>query len=100
MTEETRPGRLPKNWRDDFVAAAEKKIPGAGKCAICGSGNATFSEHAVTPIVWEGGIVLGGAVYPQAMVVCNNCGHTSYYNLIVLGVVRPEQASGGNRSDD
>lgn len=94
MTEETRPGRLPGSWRDDFVAATAKKIPGT--CTVCGSGDVALSEHAVTPIVWDGGKALGGAAYPQAMAICNNCGHTSYYNLIVLGVVRPEQEHGGN----
>lgn len=88
MSEKERTAGLPEDWRDRFTEILLRKAPGAGKCARCGN-NLTLADDAITPAIWNGAAVIGGYTYPQAMLVCENCGDTSYFNLVTLGILSP-----------
>lgn len=89
---------LPEDWRERAVTALNLKVPGSGQCIRCRTGTVTIAPDPVTPMVFEraGGITIGGRSYPQIMVVCGNCGHTSYFNLIALGAVTGQSDEGGH----
>ena len=55
------------------------------------TGTVQLAAHLVTPVVTskEGGVQIGGSTYPQAMLLCLNCGFTRYFNTMIL-----EQNSG------
>ena len=81
---------LPDGWRDRFVEILRRKAPKAERCARCGTG-LTLAEDAITPAIWKGGApIMDQAAYPQAMMVCENCGDTSYFNLVTLGIFDQE----------
>jgi len=61
-------------------------------CPIC-AGN----EWILNDTVFElrefsgGGLVIGGeasSIYPVIAVACKTCGHTHYFNAILLGVIQ------------
>ena len=87
----------PDTWQAALVKALNDKLPDAGKCVRCGDISVTIADEMVTPVRWkDGGVTIGGSSYPQAMIVCRNCGHTSYFNLMVLGVL-PQEKKGGDK---
>lgn len=58
-------------------------------CHICDHNEWIVADDLISPaLLAEGGVSLGGTVYPQFMVICKNCGHTHYFNATVtrLGV--------------
>ncbi len=84
------PKALPDNWKERFAKLVNKRVPNAGVCIRCGSASKlAVGDHLVSPPTWnkDGGLVIGGPSYPQAMLICSNCGHTSYFNLVALGIV-------------
>lgn len=65
----------------------QKLGPGSGNCHACGGQSTVqLAAHLVTPIATTptGGIQLQAANYPQAMLLCQNCGHTTYFNYVIL----------------
>ena len=62
---------------------------GTKPCASCGKLTFTLVDDLVFAPVFEvddGFIVSGIGGYPQAMVICNNCGDTRYFNVSVMGI--------------
>ena len=58
-------------------------------CASCGESTFTVVDQFVfSPVfkVDDGLLISGIGGYPQAMVVCNNCGDTRYFNISVMGI--------------
>ncbi len=69
-----------------------RKIPNPGNCTVCGGlGTVMLSGHLVTPIVTSefGGLQLSAQQYPQAMLLCSNCGKVTYYSYPILKGVVP-----------
>jgi len=59
-------------------------------CPICGSKDWELSEHLVQPLTFStGSVLVGGASYPQAMLISKKCGYTMYFNVMVMGIVQP-----------
>ena len=58
-------------------------------CTACGQTAWHLIPHLVAPPTFrkESGFFLGGMSYPQAMLLCKNCGHTLYFNAVVMGIV-------------
>ena len=84
------PGVAPSNlsWKEQFVAFVNTKVPNSGVCKECGEKNIVVSDDIVTvPLFTSGGIALGGPAYPQAMLICTNCGNTRFFNVVVSGVL-------------
>ena len=67
---------LHKNGRDNF------------ECSVCGNKGFTIADGYANLSTSDkiGNVVLGGQNLPNAAIVCDNCGHTYFFNLIVLGV--------------
>lgn len=68
-----------------------------------------MTEHLVTPVVLSVGSAgygmnLGGTIYPQIQVICTNCGHTQYFNAIIMGIsprgAEVNEKSGGEDKKD
>jgi ribosomal protein L33 len=58
-------------------------------CQVCGSQNWTIAEHLVTPTVLNvTGVGLMNPYYPQAMLICTECGSTVYVNVGRLGLIQ------------
>ncbi len=75
----------------------QKKTNNKMGCETCGSSHWSVQDHIVTPIVLQNNsIQLGGVSYPQAMVICNNCGNTKYYNAVMMGLVQGTKQDGGD----
>lgn len=65
----------------------DQKVPNASQCLTCGIQNSVhLASHLVTPVAtnYRGGILLQAANYPQAMLMCMNCGETRYFNAVIL----------------
>lgn len=87
-----RDGRIEENWRDVAIEKLNELIPNAGNCQACGrAGTVGVGEHLVTPTVTnpEGGLIVGGASYPQVMLHCTNCGFIRYFNYVLLTTDAP-----------
>jgi hypothetical protein len=95
------PAALTQEQKDRIVAWL--KARGAPRaCAACGHNNWTMANHLVSPplhrVSGGGGFMFGGPAYPQAMVICANCGHTVYFNTVVMGILTddsPKQPPSG-----
>lgn len=62
-----------------------RKLPA---CPFCGKPNWIAGDHLVTPIIFSGGsnLMIGGASYPQVMLISEGCGYTQYFNAVVIGI--------------
>lgn len=78
-----------------------RKWAGSKACTICGTNRWTLSDHIVAPMTSgpDGDISIGGVTYPQAMVICNNCGNTHYFNVAMMGIWRKEPKPSEDKSD-
>jgi transcription elongation factor Elf1 len=58
-------------------------------CPVCGAQSFTIGDHLVTPVVINAtGVGLLGPSYPQAVLVCTDCGNTFYINVAALGLLK------------
>lgn len=74
-------------WKQAFVEKLNAKVRNSAICKECGHTGVQLAPDIVTPMTFTpGGVSIGGSSYPQAMIVCSNCGHTRYFNLVALGV--------------
>jgi hypothetical protein len=61
-------------------------------CPVCWTNEWLTAEHIVAPVAYsQGGMMIGGSVYPQIMVICKGCGHTLYFNAVMMGILPPPQ---------
>ena len=86
---------LTEDQKNRAVAWVEKKT-NSSPCYSCGKRSFLITDHLVTPIVigQNNSMSIGGTSYPQFMVVCANCGNTTYYNAVISGI-----ASGDNKEE-
>lgn len=56
-------------------------------CPICKQNNWTVSESiGLMPRLSDGGVDLGGPLYPLFLVTCGTCGYTLFFNALVAGL--------------
>ena len=62
---------------------------GAGRCPIDGKTNWVIGDYLVAPNYATNlsGVNLGSAPFPQVVVICGDCGHTLYFNAVVMGLI-------------
>jgi hypothetical protein len=65
-------------------------------CPVCLENAWSIGEHLISAKVHMGGhLVFGGPTYPQAFIVCTNCGYVRYFMAVSLGLLSagpaPEQ---------
>ena len=78
------PGAMEQADLDKIAEKLNQRIASA-RCEVCSTGRYSIAPHSVSPmIVQNGSVMLGGASYPQAMLVCDHCGNTRFHNLMVL----------------
>jgi hypothetical protein len=59
------------------------------RCQVCGSRGWGLADHIVTPTVLNAtGVGLMNPSYPQAMLLCNECGSTIYVNVARFGLTQ------------
>ena len=76
------------------VGWLNRQWQGAKLCPICKNNNWTIIERPVELREFhEGGLVIGGPIYPLISITCKVCGHTLLFNAIVAGLVSPEQVN-------
>lgn len=80
-------GKLSKSEKDKALAWLNERTEAAPTCSVCGTQNWTVADHAVAPALFGKGLILGGVAYPHIMLVCRHCGHTLFFNAIVMGVL-------------
>ena len=73
----------------DIVKAwMKEKWRGGSNCQICQANHWNVAKHLVLPLTYsEGSTSMGGASYPQAMLICTNCGQTLLFNAVIMGIV-------------
>ena len=66
------------------------------KCPLCGDSGWIIGGHLVQPITLGGkmGLMLGGVGYPQVMLISQKCGHTLFFNAVVIGLVKTPHPEG------
>lgn len=80
-------GKLSKDEKERIKAWVEAKSKTA-ECPVCGNTNWIIGDHIVQPVTnGSGRVLLGGAAYPQVMLVSTECGYTRYFNAILMGLV-------------
>ena len=82
-------GKLTDEEKKQAKDWIEKKWqPLQRNCPSCGVPDSwVIADHLVSPPIYRGGdILIGGASYPQLMLVCMNCAFTFYFNAIVMGL--------------
>lgn len=89
MTDEKAPP-IPPDWRVRLIENINAKVQNGGVCRECGEKQIVVADDLVSPVIYQGGLVLGGSAYPQGMLICNNCGNTRFFNAVILGVVPPK----------
>ncbi|MBU1209929.1 MAG: hypothetical protein KJ587_01490 [Alphaproteobacteria bacterium] len=84
--------KLTKDQKDRALAWLNQKWVGNKACPVCAQNHWTIADHAVTPSISHGsGLIIGGPSYPHALVICNNCGHTLFFNAVLMGILRDEK---------
>jgi len=77
-----------KTYQSTTISAFGQQ-PENMRCQVCGSRNWGVADNLVTPTVLNAtGIGLMSPSYPQAMLVCNECGSTIYINVNGLGLIQ------------
>ncbi|MCI8980557.1 MAG: hypothetical protein HFE52_07830 [Clostridia bacterium] len=74
--------------RNKLVIMLNRKWKGIG-CPYCNQSQWSIEHDLATTVGVsnEGGIMIGGGVYPFVLVTCNNCGHTVFVNAKVLDCI-------------
>lgn len=86
--------KLSEAHRKKVNAWFEKRVKpnkGAG-CPICGTQHWSVLDDFVTPpnFAPNGGMLLGGEMYPHFMLVCNTCSTIQFINAVQAGVLDRE----------
>jgi hypothetical protein len=79
-------GKLTQGERDKLFAWVNAK----GKnhqCPVCLTNKWAFGEHLLHGQIYHGGnMVVGGANYPMAFMVCSNCAHVRTFMAVPIGI--------------
>ena len=70
-----------------WLANTGKAFP---PCPFCSNTNWGVADHLVAPITLGKELAMqlgGGRAYPQVMLISSGCGHTVYFNAVMIGLV-------------
>ena len=89
-------GLLSQDDKDKVVSLITQKWKN-WTCPFSGDSNWIVADHAVTPMtIGQGGsIIMGGANYPQVMLICKTCGYTVFINAVLVGIFPPSPEGKG-----
>ena len=81
-----------KNTMFEFL---DEKIPDMNACPLCKKKQWSISDTVwQLPEYFQGGLRVGGPIFPVISITCNNCGNTYFLNAVVAGIVRPAKKGG------
>jgi hypothetical protein len=92
-------GKLSTEDKEKVEAWLKKKWRAPVTCPVSQDNNWIIGDHVVTPVNWATkGLIVGGRVYPQVMLICKTCGHTLLFNAMVMELFPPQKgASDGQK---
>lgn len=80
-------GKLTKEESDRVIRWLNTKVGEAqSSCPICGNRKWSLQSHVVAPMLYGQGAIIGGAAYPQVMLLCKNCAYTHFLNAVAIGL--------------
>jgi hypothetical protein len=81
---------LTQEQREEIAAKITQKWRGSRECPVCQVNAWALMPHLTTPVKLQGQTgkldFPGTEVYPQAHLVCTNCGNTLTFNVTTLGI--------------
>jgi hypothetical protein len=82
-------GRLTEAEKAKFRYWLEQRSGFRHKCSVCLNESWTIGDHLVMPVSFFGDFTVrfSGVSYPQAMLICNVCAHTQFFNAVRIGLV-------------
>jgi hypothetical protein len=79
-------GRLTLEERQKFAEWLNRHFKNQ-RCDICQSVNWGIGEHLLHGQIFTGGgLVIGGATYPQAFIACGTCYHVKLFMAAPIGI--------------
>ena len=85
--------RLTDEEKKQVVRWLQSRAAGPRECAVClQRNNWVIADDLVSPSPYHRGseVDIGRTSYPQAMLVCENCGNTVYLNAVMMGIAEGE----------
>ena len=78
-------GKLTQEQKREIAAWVEKH-GGTLPCESCGKNAFHLADHLVAPPIIDASskLKLGGTAYPFAIVICDNCANTRFYNIPIM----------------
>ncbi len=82
-------GKLTQDEKNLVVQKLQTVWTGTQNCPICGNPNWLVGDHLVQPVTLGpgSGLMLGGIGYPQVMLISVGCGHTLFFNAVMMGIL-------------
>jgi len=88
MADDKSKGSLSKEQEDKAIKWLKTKMVASNlSCEVCHTKSWTVLNDIVAPMIFDKGAMKTGAITPQFMIMCQNCGNTKYFNAIVSGVI-------------
>lgn len=89
---------------DRIIKRLHERVPNLGVCPVCTIGPWTLAPgYLAIPIGDNPRNILSPSTYPAVALICQHCGYTAIFNLVVLGLddLVPSPATGeGDASAD
>lgn len=61
-------------------------------CFVCGANDWQVPDDIIAALPYrENFLLTEGTVYPHIMCICNNCGHTIFFNAKLIGILEEER---------
>jgi len=80
-------GQLTTKERSKFATWLNEKGK-SHKCPVCGENDWAIGAHLLqVPIYIPNIVTMGGASYPLAFIVCNNCAYTRKFMALEIGLI-------------
>ena len=85
-------GKLSEEQKTKIVSWLNQKVKNHN-CPACGTNSWAIGDHLLSNNPFMGGmLVVGGATYPTAFLVCNNCAYIRQFMAVPMGLL-PESGN-------
>lgn len=90
----------PQAISDKLGTWLDQKWAGQKTCPVCDANKWQAPDDLVEIRPYHGGgLVVGGAVYPAAQVICGNCGYTLLFNALLAGLIEQPVEPEGDKPE-
>ncbi len=84
-------GKLSSEDKEKIQKWLKEKWKASNLCPISQDNKWIINDYVTTPMNFGGGgMIVGGQVTPQIMMICASCGYTLYFNAMVMGILKPD----------